>query len=62
MSRSDEFKEQGFACHSSATDSQFGDLEASVLSPLERLREPPWTQRGDKAQYSSRKAGFAGSI
>jgi len=35
MSRSNEFKEQGFACRCSVTDSQFGDLAASVPSPVE---------------------------
>ena len=35
MSRSNEFKAQGFACRCSATDSQFGDLAESVLSPVE---------------------------
>ena len=35
MSRSNEFKEQGFACRRSVTDSQFGDLAASVPSPVE---------------------------
>ena len=34
-SRSNEFKEQGFACRCSVTDSQFGDLAASVPSPVE---------------------------
>ena len=35
MSRSNEFKEQGFACRCSVTDSQLGDLAASVPSPVE---------------------------
>ena len=35
MSRSNEFKEQGFACRCSVTDSQFGDLAAFLPSPVE---------------------------
>jgi hypothetical protein len=35
MSRSNEFKEQGFACRCCVTDSQIGDLAASVPSPVE---------------------------
>ncbi len=34
-SRSSEFKEQGFTCRCSVTDSQFGDLAASLPSPVE---------------------------
>ncbi len=35
MSRSNELKEQGFACPSGATESQLGDSGASVPSPVE---------------------------
>ena len=39
MSRSNEFKDQGFACRCSVTDSQLGDLAASVPSPVKLVSQ-----------------------
>ena len=47
MSRSNEFKEQGFACRRSVTGSQLGDLAAIVPSPVELVsRSVPVPCRG----------------
>ena len=47
MSRSNEFKEPGFPCRCSVTDSQLGDLTASIPSPVELVsRSVPVPCRG----------------
>ena len=59
MSRSNEFKEQGFVCRCSATDSQLGDLAASVPSPVQLVsRCVPVPCRGARLDEMLEVAGL----